>query len=111
MGPDVRDDSRVKALVGAVVLCAWVTVGVVAARRDDQERRRLLRDLEGHTVVVEFRPGRGEFMRERRGILGPGRTRWSVVLGTGYTATDDIPLSALRCLTDEASGTKFGPWR
>ena len=100
-----------KALVTVILFVPLAIVGVITLRRDNRERRQVVEQLAGRDVVVEHRVGRGAFTTERRGTLSPGGTRWSVVLHRGGTATAEIPLSAIRSITDEATGKTYGTWR
>ena len=100
-----------KAVFSGVVLIAWVLAGVTTLRRHNRERRQIVDQLQGREVLLEARVGRGAFTNKKRGVLGLGTSRWTVVLHGGGTVIDEVPLSAVRSITDVATGTKFGPWR
>ena len=99
------------AVVVAGVMIAWVVVGVIVVRRDNRERRQVLKRLEGHIVAVEYRFGRGAFTRQTSGTVETGSTRGSVVVQSGAVAATEIPLSAIRCVTDHSTKESFGPWK
>jgi hypothetical protein len=61
--------------------------------------------------MLDVRVGQGGLTAPRSGTLRCGRTRWSVVLQHGETLTDEFPLSAIRSMSDGATGTTFGPWK
>jgi hypothetical protein len=100
-----------KTAFAGVVLVAWALTGATTLRRHNRERREIVDQLEGLDVLLEARVGRGAFTHTKRGVLSLGTSRWTVVLRGGGIVIEEVPLSAIRSITDVATGTRFGPWR
>lgn len=97
-------DAVATALVCLAAL-SWVLVGSLTMFRHSKQKRRIVNQLDGRQVDLEYRFGWGIRDTEREvGYLSAG-SRWHVGL-----SHRTIPIPAIRSIRDCDTETEYGPW-
>ena len=97
-------DAAATALVCLAGL-AWVLVGSLTMFRHSKQKRRIVHQLNGRQVDLEYRFGWGICDTNREVGYLTADSRWHVGL-----SHRTIPIPAIRSIRDCDTGTEYGPW-
>jgi hypothetical protein len=97
-------DAVATALVCLAAL-SWVLVGSLTMFRHSKQKRRIVNQLDGRQVDLEYRFGWA--IRDTKREVGylSADSRWHVGI-----SRRTIPIPAIRSIRDCDTGTVYGPW-